>query len=157
SLLITNDYLEAALLARKAAGRRPYGDALTAGLAWLETGDNSVNVMYAPKEAPLYVGYNLFGLERVGLASGLKYFGTHDWYAELTAKMLPLQWPNGAWGRTNEGRYAVIDTAYVLLFLSRGRHPVMMNKLRFEEFWTNRPRDAANLANYAGRELERPL
>src|SRR5204862_729541 len=34
SLLITNDYLEAALLARKAAGRRPYGDALTAGLAW---------------------------------------------------------------------------------------------------------------------------
>ena len=40
-----------------------------------------------------------------------------------------------------------------------------MNKLRFDRrstgempgYWANRPRDAANLARYAGRQLERPL
>ena len=32
-----------------------------------------------------------------------------------------------------------------------------MNKLRFEGFWSNRPRDLANLSRYAGQQLERPL
>src|SRR6185437_13360692 len=32
-----------------------------------------------------------------------------------------------------------------------------MNKLRFNGYWANRPRDAANLARYVGRQLERPL
>jgi hypothetical protein len=45
----------------------------------------------------------------------------------------------------------------VVLFLCRGRHPVFMNKLRFEGFWTNRPRDVANLAAFAAKEMERPV
>ena len=47
--------------------------------------------------------------------------------------------------------------AIMLLFMSRGRHPIMMNKLRFDGMWSNRPREVANVANFMSRELERPL
>ncbi len=33
----------------------------------------------------------------------------------------------------------------------------MMNKLRLDPFWDNRPRDIANLAKFASHELERPM
>lgn len=157
SLMVAHDYLEAPLLGNKTAGRKPYDDFITAGLAYLEHGDNVIDIAQSQPGQLYFAGYNLFGLERVGLASGLKYFGTYDWFVELTAKMLPFQHANGAWGRSDSGRDAIIDTAYMLLFLSRGRHPVMMNKLRYDGFWTNRPRDIANLANYTSRELERPV
>ncbi|HEX8913105.1 MAG TPA: DUF4159 domain-containing protein, partial [Humisphaera sp.] len=61
------------------------------------------------------------------------------------------------------GGTAAVDTAYAVLFLSRGRHPVMMSKLRFDGaaggpgYWSNRPRDLANLARFASRQIERPL
>ena len=32
-----------------------------------------------------------------------------------------------------------------------------MNKLRFDGYWANRPRDIANLARYASYTLERPI
>ena len=64
----------------------------------------------------------------------------------------------GAWRR--HGHRPVLnqeltETAYCLLFLARGRHPILMNKLRFDGFWANRPRDVANLARFASKELER--
>jgi len=68
-----------------------------------------------------------------------------------------MQWPNGAWGHEDHGVDSIVDTAYTLLFLARGRHPVIMTKLKFAKSWDNRPRDVANLARWAGRELERPL
>ena len=37
------------------------------------------------------------------------------------------------------------------------RHPILMNKLRFNGYWANRPRDAANLAKYATTQLARPI
>jgi hypothetical protein len=50
-----------------------------------------------------------------------------------------------------------VETCFNLLFLSRGRHPVVMSKLRYEGSWANRPRDLANLTRFATREIERPL
>ena len=45
----------------------------------------------------------------------------------------------------------------MLLFLSRGRHPIFMNKLKFDGHWSNRPHDLANLTKFAKRETERQL
>ncbi len=163
SLFVTHDYLDAPALGAE-VGRNPYTPSLARGLAWLENADNSVNLAAGGMQ---YLGYNLFGLERVGLASGFKYFGIHDWYRELASKVLALQRPDGSWCRDlapdeqpdNPNAHCdnLIDTAYILLFLSRGRHPLMFNKLRFDGFWANRPRDVANLSKFASRELERPL
>jgi hypothetical protein len=140
SLFVTHDYLDAPRIGAQ-VGREPFSKALAKGLAYLEQGDNSVN---------LNGGYTLYGLERAGLASGFKYFGTHDWYRELAAAVIRDQEPDGSWG-------GEIETAYHLLFLARGRHPILMNKLRYDGYWANRPRDVANLARFGSRELERPL
>jgi hypothetical protein len=162
SLFVTHDYLDAPLFGVKVA-REPFPPALARGLAWLEQGDNCLRGGQSQ-----WVGYTLYGLERVGLASGFKYFGSHDWYRELAQQIVGQQNDDGSWGsgdagrfRRNGGRRAesdeLVESAYTLLFLARGRHPVMMNKLRFAGAWANRPRDVANLARYASRELERPL
>jgi hypothetical protein len=140
SLFVTHDYLEAPRFG-SAVGREPFSKALKKGLAYLETGDTSVNIAG---------GYALYGLERVGLASGFKFFGDHDWYKELAAAVVRSQNLDGSWG-------GEVETAYHLLFLARGRHPVLMNKLRFDGSWANRPRDVANLARFGAKELERAL
>ena len=152
SLMVTHDYLDAP--AWRTIGRDPFPGPLGMGLKWLETGDNSVQI---PNDKTFYIGYDLYGLERVGLACGLKFFGTHDWYRELADKVLRMQLESGPFTRMKLDEDTITDTAYVLLFLARGRSPVFMDKLRFEKFWDNRPRDLANLARFASHELERPF
>jgi hypothetical protein len=145
SLFVTHEYLDPATGSAEPVGRDPFSPPLKKGLDWFEDGDHVVT------EQGGYWGYRLYGIERVGLASGFKYFGQHDWYREFAAQILSRQNTNGSWGD------GAIDTSYALLFLARGRHPILMNKLRFDGYWANRPRDAANLARYTGRQLERPL
>ena len=169
SLFVTHDYLDAPKFAQE-VGRDPYSAALKRGLSWLEQRDNSVSIN--ADGGMWFSGYNLYGIERVGLASGFKHFGAHDWYRELAARIIRSQRPNGAWsgiegrgGIRGVGAFGVpvaangeiLDTTYILLFLSRGRHPILMNKLRYDGAWANRPRDASNLARFATRALERPL
>ncbi|MGA3065655.1 MAG: DUF4159 domain-containing protein [Tepidisphaeraceae bacterium] len=149
SLFVTQDYLDAEDWGDR-VGRPPFSPALSKALDWLETADNSV-ITHDNEED---WAYTLYGLERAGLASGFKYFGTHDWYRERAADLIAQQNTDGSWVATYG---PVVDTSFALLFLSRGRHPLIMNKLRFSGDWANRPRDAANLARFAGDELERPL
>ena len=162
SLFVTHDYLNAPHGER--IRRQPLSPALVRGLAWIEQGDSAFNIL----SHWMHMGYTLYGLERVGLASGFKYFGTHDWYRELATGVLKLQRRDGAFAPEpdvpefarnpdNGLDNAIINTAYTVLFLARGRHPVMINKLCFPGAWANRPRDIANLSKFASRELERPL
>jgi hypothetical protein len=105
--------------------------------------------------------YTLYGLERIGVASGYKYFGTTDWYQDGAEFLVRNQEPSGRWGRD------LSDTCFAILFLVRGRAPVIMNKLEYEieqngdkpklANWNQRPRDAANLAHWVGNELERDI
>jgi hypothetical protein len=130
--------------------RPPFMPALDRGLKWLESEDHSVDFSQV---RPDWATYNLYGLERAALASGFKYFGTHNWYTELATKVLALRQPDGSWAIGDP----VIDTSFTLLFLSRGRHPIFMNKLRYDGFWANRPREISNLTRYASHMLQRPL
>ncbi|MEO6434928.1 MAG: DUF4159 domain-containing protein, partial [Tepidisphaeraceae bacterium] len=127
--------------------RPPFSPSLQAGLDWLGTGDNAIT-----RNAWPY--YTLYGLERAGLACGFKMFGKHDWFRTLAAETLGAQAPDGSW---NSGSGGDIDTAFALLFLARGRHPLLMNKLHFVGAWANRPRDVAHLARFTSKEIERPL
>jgi hypothetical protein len=152
SLLVTHDYLDAPRIGGE-VGREPFSPALARGLAYLESGDTAVNLTAGG-------GYSLYGLERVGLASGFKYFGAHDWYRVLAADLVRRQAAEGTWSFAAADSVTwdeTIETAFDILFLARGRHPILMNKLRYDGPWANRPRDLANLARFGTRELERPL
>ena len=119
----------------------------------------------APK-TPFYPGdnnrlYTLYGVERIGVASGLKYFGELDWYAEGARYLLDEQQKDGGWAG---GRPA---TCFAVLFLARGREPVLANKAAYavetpggqtiEGDWNQRPRDLANIARWVGKQTERTL
>ncbi|HUB23808.1 MAG TPA: DUF4159 domain-containing protein [Tepidisphaeraceae bacterium] len=145
SLLVSEDYLYQSDIDNSVA-HDPYNPAITRAMAWLETGDNSAILF----DEGFHAGYALYGLERVGLASGYKYFGAHDWYRESAANVVNAAHSDGAWGDQ-------CDTSFALLFLARGRHPVFMNKLQFDGYWSNRPRDIANLTRYASHTLEHAL
>ena len=147
TLLVAEDQLGAEDVIEH-MGHSPYTPAVTAGLRWLEAGDHAVDL---PGDYPTYT---LYGIERAALASGFKTFGRHDWYRELAAGRLAVQQGDGSW---DDGGDALVDTAYTLLFLARGRHPLLMNKLRYDGPWANRPQDLAHLSDFASRELERPF
>lgn len=116
---------------------------IRSGLDWMdrhfpETIKGSPNVYY------------LYGVERVGLASGYKYFGTQDWYKQGALQLMNHQ-QGGAWNQYSP----VVGTSLGLLFLIRGQHPVAFNKLEFHGDWNNRPRDLASLTRWMSNQFER--
>ena len=122
------------------------------GLSWLDTGDNCTSEIADNQ----WHGYVLYGLERVGLASGYKYFGSHDWYSEFARSLVAAQNGDGSWGE-RDPTSSVMETAYFLLFLARGRHPILYNHIRYNGAWNTHPRAISHLAKYAAKSLERPL
>jgi hypothetical protein len=157
SLLVTRDYLDhprryAGSMLDTGIDHRGGSAALQRGLDWLDQGDNAI-----PSQDVDWLGYALYGVERVGLASGYKYFGIHDWYSEIAKRLVVTQHGDGAWGTMPPTLDTAISTAYSLLFLSRGRHPILFNKLRFNGYWDNHRHDLENLAAFATHEIERPI
>lgn len=157
TLYITLDYLHAN------DGAVPHGnisnDEIEKGLAWVGKHFGDVQDPYA-----------WYGIERIGVASGLKYFGDIDWFARGADVLVKKQRPDGAWSGTNggEGDSETPSTAFVLLFLSRGRAPVVMNKLQYDTVdarkdqtevgqWNQRPRDVANVTRWIASNIERDL
>ena len=94
--------------------------------------------------------YHMYGIERVGLACGYKYFNGIDWYKHGAARLLKTQRADGSWGE-------VYATAFSMLFLIRGQHPVLFNKLRYDGDWNNRPRALAFLTRWMSGTIERTL
>ena len=105
--------------------------------------------------------YAMYGIERIGTASGYKYFAGHDWYDDIAAHLIKTQQENGCWSSGSYPSAQPIDeTAFALLFLARGRAPVLMNKLDYRQpgqgdaNWDERPRDMANLTAWVGHQME---
>jgi len=110
--------------------------------------------------------YAMYGIERIGVASGYKYIGNLDWFKAGADVLVHRQSGEGNWGGGGENG-PVPDCAFSVLFLSRGRAPVMMNKLQYklaakggsaeEGHWNQRPRDVANATAWISGKLERRL
>jgi hypothetical protein len=115
---------------------------LNKGLDWMDKNYGSI-----AQGGDRWEYYLLYGVERVGLASGYKYFGKADWYKIGAERLLRTQGADGSW-------QGVVDTAYALLFLVRGRHGILFNKLEYDGDWNERPRDMAKLTQWIGREFE---
>jgi len=114
------------------------------------------NVFGAPRQRVRMIGswvhYMLFGYERVGEASGLTRFGTYKWFEEGAKFLIDTQNYDGSWN-SQPDKY--VGSSYALLFLSRGRSPVALQKLQFKGRWNNRSRDAASIVKWLTRQTER--
>jgi hypothetical protein len=95
--------------------------------------------------------YYLYAVERAGLATGKKFFGDHDWYEAGAGHLVGIQESDGSW------RGKVLQTSFALMFLARGRLPILMNKVQYDGEWDNTPRDLAHLARYFSKRSETPV
>lgn len=118
TLFITQDYI----LAEKGAGcgDNVANENIDRGLAWMSQHFREVNNNYA-----------WYGIERIGAASGLKYFGGIDWFREGANNIVRSQLPNGSWKGGFAGATPIPATAFALVFLARGGAPVLVNKLEY--------------------------
>jgi len=146
SLFIVGDYLHSA----EAIGC--LGNAvdpwIDKGIAWLDKNYDRIGT------AP----YAMYGIERIGAASGYKYFASHDWYVGLAQRAADRAWGHdGSFNCTNYPGANHLDANVFRPAVPRPRRaPVMMNKLdyhhpataewsRSRRTGTSAPRDVANL------------
>jgi hypothetical protein len=147
TLCVTSEQLELIASKGKKDARPKMSKAINDGIDFMGQGDR----LMQPFD---HAGYLLYGIERAALATGYRWFGNHDWYRELGAREIKQQGQDGTFGGLDE---PVPETAFRVLFLARGRQPVLMNKLRFDGAWNNRPRDVAKLTQFSSAQLEKPF
>jgi RNA polymerase sigma factor (sigma-70 family) len=100
--------------------------------------------------------YHLDGIELAGRLTGRRFLGEHDWYREGCDYLVTAQNTEGYWhAQVGHDAHRIVSTSFALLFLSRGRTPILVHKLVHGpgEDWNNDHNDAHNLVEYARREL----
>ncbi len=105
---------------------------IESGLEWLA---RSFSVRNNPGSGGNIL-YYLYGLERVGRLTGRRFIGNHDWYREGAEYLIDMQRRGaaGQWrGRGIGEDNPIIGTSFALLFLSKGRRPVVIAKLQYGE------------------------
>jgi hypothetical protein len=108
--------------------------------------------------------YYLCGLERVGRLTGLRFFGSHDWYREGADKLVHDQdklqgfW-QGAGPTEGQEPVGLITTSFALIFLGRGGAPVLIQKAKHGpgDDWSNDPHDVRNLVAIVARDRKQSL
>jgi hypothetical protein len=158
-------------------GKYSENDALAKGMFWVGANFNFL-------EGKSYF-YNYYGIERLGRLSGQRFIGKIDWYREGCERLVRMQELDGAFlARAGERKggidagQPVITTSFALLFLSKGRTPVLVTKLAWGNFrkgaagdntvlieldpagaatnrpdWNRKHNDCRNVVDFAAREL----
>jgi hypothetical protein len=153
TLFITQDYL---LDLKKDCQGNVFNQNIEMGIGWL---DRHITQLLSGGSY-----YGMYGVERIGVASGRRYFGALDWYKVGSESLVKSQKPDGAWGDENDHDNArkVPNTCFALYFLTRGRAPVLMSKLEYTGTtregkagpWNQRPRDLANFSRWMTRNFD---
>jgi len=98
--------------------------------------------------------YYLYALERAGRLCGIRYFGRFDWYRLGAEELVRTQNKLGGFWLGFAQENDVVATSFALLFLAKGRAPVLINKLRHmpAEDWNNDPDDVRNMVGIISRD-----
>jgi hypothetical protein len=138
--------------------------AIDRGMQWLA--DNFSKMASDEEYKRDYPLNTLYAVERTGVASGQKYFGTIDWYAKGADYIVRNQRKDGSFLTEHSG-FKPATACFAMLFLARGSSPLVMNKLDYSAAtasgadktpkWNQRSRDAANISRWIGRQVEREL
>ncbi len=155
-------------------GNPPNETIVSEGLKWL---GRNFSVRYNPMAGMNLMSrrseknfYYLYAMERVGRITGQRFFygspnkednerPKYDWYREGAAFLTSIQQRNGSWvgGGIGEGN-ASIATSMVLLFLAKGRRPVLISKLqRPGADWNRAPENLTNLTQFVEQKWKMPL
>lgn len=159
-------------------GQYSESSALAKGMLWVGTKFNFM-------EGKSYF-YNFYGIERLGRLSGQRFVGKIDWYREGCERLVKMQEPDGSFAtsadetrtRIDAGQ-PIITTSFALLFLSKGRTPVLISKFAWGKIkederesqrgviveldtnrqptsvvnWNRKHNDCRNVVEFASREL----
>lgn len=120
SLFIIDDYLHA----EEGIGctGNPINPWIDKGLAWIDNHYSQIG----PN------AYAMYGIERIGAASGYRFFARRDWFNDLGKTLVNSQGEDGSFVvMSYPGGQQLDATCFAVLFLARGRAPVMMNKLDY--------------------------
>jgi hypothetical protein len=120
------------------------------GLKWL--GDHFAVTNNPGSPIQVWLMYYLYGLERAGRLTAQRFIGEHDWYregADFLIKMKGDLADHWAGKGPIEGDPR-IATSFALLFLSKGRWPVLLSKVKHGRGgdWNQHRSDVANLTRY---------
>lgn len=127
------------------------------GLQWM---GREFTVLANPRESSGHWHYYyLYGMERAGRMSNVRFFGQQDWYRQ-GARFLVAEQDSigtGQWlSRDTPERDPTLNTAMALMFLSKGLSRVVINKLDYNspngEFveqgeWNRHPLDVISLVD----------
>lgn len=129
--------------------------AIERGLAWLAR-NFSVHRNPGGLAGTNWLLYYMYGVERVGRLTNQRFIGGHDWYREGADMLVANQdGLTGYWIGSGHGEDAPhVATSLALLFLSKGRRPVAVAKLKFgpEADWNHHRRDVHNLLEYVQQQ-----
>lgn len=138
-------------------GKYEDDDNLHRALEWLRQTSSDGRMRFRFQNE--YAFYNCYGIERAGRLTGRRFLAGYDWYREGCQFLVARQQPDDSWQSGGEaGMFPpVVETSFALLFLAKGRAPVLISKWTHgrDEGWNNKHFDAKNLADYASRELFR--
>jgi len=120
-------------------------EAINKVYAAIEAADDFLQ-MHRPNTGAFH-GYELFGLERLALASGRPMIGGVDWFERYADDAADRPWGHDS-----------IGDAFALIFLVHGRAPVLIQKLEHggkPDDWNYYHRDLFGLSRYFTRTFER--
>ncbi len=145
----------------RCCGKQEVNRIVESGLLWLERNFTvATNPTVREASAPNWL-YYLYGVERVGRMTNQRFIGDHDWYREGCDTLIRNQdnltgfWKGAGIAETNP----VVGTSFGLLFMAKGRRPVLVAKLKHDppNDWNNHRHDLANLTGYVEKLWQRDL
>jgi hypothetical protein len=135
-------------------------DAVERGLGWLSK-HFSVRRNPSPQaDSRQWWLYYLYGMERVARLSGQRFIGQHDWFREGAEVLVESQDSlTGTWIGADTEAHPPLGTALGLLFLSKGRRPVLIGKLKHsaDQDWNRHRHDMAHLTRHVEKLWDRDL
>ena len=120
---------------------------LERGLDWL---GRRFSVRENPGGGQTWHYYYLYGLERVGRFTARRFIGEADWYLEGARVLVASQDQLSGAFRGGRIEDPVVATSFALLFLAKGRRPVLVAKSRHDPGtdWNRHGHDIAHLVEH---------
>ena len=125
------------------------------GLNWL---GREFSPAVNPRAGGLYFFYYMYGVERVGRMTGHRFFGQRDWYREGTKVLMNRAQFTASW--QGGGEDELLATPFALLFLSKGRRPLLLSKIQYEiddGSWNIHPQDINQLTHFVEKRWKMDL